>query len=100
VSDWQPGDLALCVKGGQLVPAVIRTDYPAAGRVYTVAAVGLGFFLTGKQLALWLSSDAPVNTCGERVWTASRFVKVTPGADIKGIEVERRVPVKGEPAHA
>lgn len=61
MSDWQIGDLALCVVGG---PSI------AAGEVHTVATVfDTGLSLTGKISTSWRGS-----------YKKSRFIKVTPPA--------------------
>ena len=94
MTDWQPGDLALCVKGGKITSLECEPPldgFPAAGSIYTVKRAGTYTFGTGTKLALWFT-NAPRNSSGDRVWSAERFVKVTPGADIEGVEVERKAP--------
>lgn len=97
MSDWQPGDLALCVRGGDLDPeyAWPTVDrFPEAGRVYLVHGVVMENFSTvGHSMGLILP-DAPPNVRGNHVWCAGRFVKVTPGAEIEGKEVEAKRPVE------
>lgn len=74
---WQPGDLALCVKGGKVDPDDNGPSWPQCGRVYTVEDIGTVEFSDGPDAALWFY-DAPENNPGERVWWAGRFIKVTP----------------------
>ncbi|MDR6511497.1 hypothetical protein J2792_002369 [Novosphingobium capsulatum] len=86
MSDWQPGDLALCIDG---------SDHPnlgaspvKSGSIHTVEGVietrsGIGLFLVG------VSVPSITGAC-----RASRFVKITPGTEIKGREVEKHRPVK------
>jgi hypothetical protein len=90
--DWQKGDVALCVIGGKLstIPFEKRREYPQAGSFYTVEAVGEHEFIQGVKKALWFK-DAPLNGLEkpQRVWSAKRFIKVTPPADMKLEEEER-----------
>lgn len=98
MTDWQPGDLALCVKGGRIVSSPLLRpplpEYPNTGKIYTVDGVSVDKFIQvpGESVLALHFTDAPTNRCGKRVWAAERFVKVTPGADIKGVEVERKAP--------
>jgi len=96
MTNWKPGDLALCVKGGSIIAgggAFGRT--PTAGAVYTVEWAAMMRFKTGTLLGIRFV-DAPRNVDGAREWAALRFIKITPGADITGIEEPRRVPIKEE----
>lgn len=78
MTDWKPGDIALCVKGGKICNAPRRApDYPVSGNFYTVERVGSDFFYEGVEQALWLK-DGPENVDGQRAWVSYRFVKVTP----------------------
>lgn len=96
MSDWQVGDLALCVKGGKIDRTALHTEaYPVAGHIYSVAHVGYFKSIWGLNLSLLLS-DGPLNTCGRAVWIASRFIRITPGAKIEGFEEPRRITVKHE----
>lgn len=80
MGDWQPGDLALCVKGGPLLAASKAMDgFPVTGRVYRVDWAGVYQFMDGASPALWLV-DGPRNYSGRRVWDMRRFRKVTPPA--------------------
>lgn len=89
--NWQKGDLALCVKGGVIDPsAVSPSGWPLSGRVYRVAGAGAFRFSLGVMPALWLA-DGPNNNSGDSVWAAMRFVKVTPGTEIEGVEAENRI---------
>lgn len=93
MAKWAPGDIALCIKGGKISSITFNppNGFPRAGAVYTVSSVGRLDFADGETEALWFV-DAPPNTNRERVWGSHRFVKVTPGRDIDGVEVERKVP--------
>lgn len=104
MSDWQAGDIALCVKGGKITdPPYHAKDYPASGKFYTVEYVGLIRFSGGMRhpkKALWFK-DSPKNLDGQRVWAAHRFVKVTPPEadefDRETIELYNK---KGKPVDA
>ena len=101
MSDWQPGDIALCVIGGKIDNSPYKLgEYPAAGKFYTVEYVGPLDFLTGIDQALWFK-DAPKNWSGQRVWGQLRFVKVTPPeADEFDKEVIELYNKKEKPADA
>jgi hypothetical protein len=77
--DWQPGDLALCVRGGRLTARLSPLDeYPCSGRIYVVHMAGeTTFAAAGLLPALWLL-DGPPNNNGERCWATSRFRKIRP----------------------
>lgn len=79
MSEWQPGDLALCVTGGRIsyTPALVPVDWPRKGRIYRVAKFGVRIFADGPDFALWLE-DGPDAGQGERVWKALRFRKIRP----------------------
>ena len=79
MSDWQAGDIALCVIGGKMPysGSISVKEYPKAGAFYKVAKVGQHQMDYEIKTALWFK-DAPTNVTGERVWAAHRFVKVTP----------------------
>ena len=87
-NDWAPGDYALCVhdrlaSGGRL--RSIR-----AGGIYVVREVGTPRLHEdfGNETPLLLTVGCPSG------YASSRFVKVTPGADITGKEVENKRPVE------
>lgn len=90
MSDWQKGDLALCVIGGHRGGPVIDA-FPEKGCIYTVEKVGISDYITGDFLSLWLH-DAPRNSDGQKVWPADRFRKIRPSA-IKHIEALKDVPL-------
>lgn len=82
---WQPGDLALCVRGGE-IPSPLGVvasprEYPKAGRIYTVESVGTYYSpVQGNDIfGLWLK-DGPINgqKLKTRVWAAYRFRKINP----------------------
>lgn len=97
MSDWQVGDLALCIDDGpaRYVKGSRENADPASlvrGRVYTVLFVGpdtKGIGLTGLAV-----------TSRNWGWFAERFIKVTPPAadefDREVIEQMNSAPV-GEP---
>lgn len=98
MTDWQKGDLALCVKGGVL-PGGRAAATPRAGQVITVENVTFGPIIqcpSGVTL-LW-SEDLPRNGSGDRKWAASRFRKVTPPKadefDREVIDLMNRKPVE------
>ena len=82
MADWQVGDLALCVRGGPLVPEPfsLNVAYPEAGKCYDV--VGRREF-AGWGLYLYLDG-APDNIDAQcnwgPLWDSVRFIKVTPDA--------------------
>jgi hypothetical protein len=90
MADWEAGDDALCIKEG---PGGNPTR---SGVVYKVSRVWVS--PTCGQLTL---DFAGVNN-GSKDWNKAdfwghdpaRFRKITPGAQIEGIEVERRLPVR------
>lgn len=83
--DWQPGDLALCVRGGNM-DQPSQGDWPVEGRLYSVAGVRLVTFYDGEDLALFLENgpanqgeiDGVMHVCS--AWWHGRFIKVTPRA--------------------
>jgi hypothetical protein len=84
--DWKSGDLAMCVKGGRILPNAPEHEdsYPVAGRIYTVESVSLVRFAVGVHPALTLR-DGPLNRRGNggvlqrgAVWPALRFCKIHP----------------------
>jgi len=74
--DWQPGDLALCVRGGYLYGDSFG-PFPKAGAVYTVA--GKSKF---ASVSFLLVEGAPDNVDSHRnwgpLWDAVRFRKIRP----------------------
>ena len=75
-NDWQPGDMALCVKGGPLGQPI--DECPQAGRVYVVASVRNVMFWDGDFDQALELPDAPANDSGTHCWWHRRFIKVTP----------------------
>ena len=94
MGDWQPGDLVLCVRGGEIAcphSDGIHTgdDFPNSGVIDAVDSVGFDEMDDGTHcgcIALFFKSG--------RAGVASRFVKITPGTEPEGIEEPRRVPPK------
>lgn len=98
MADWQPGDLALCVKQGPWIASDTDDDVsgPKAGEINEVVDVHIydeddaaGPDFAGVFLVL---SGWDYECFGD--YHAERFRKVTPGADIEGFEERRRLPVK------
>jgi hypothetical protein len=88
--DWQKGDLALCVDlsvNGFGIRPITRIQ---RGCVYTVAEVGFDRIDNVEALRL---QDVLADDVITGMYRTSRFRKITPGAQIEGIEVERRVKV-------
>lgn len=101
MSDWQKGDLALCVKQGdwtgnatgrRLVDLFPGIAVPVCGSVYTVAWAGLSRI--GNIALEFVEVPTPQNSHGPLPWSATRFRKITPGTEPEGIEEPRRLPVK------
>lgn len=95
--DWQPGDLALCVKTSH--PAF---EFPSTslrlGRVYTVNRIGRPVEWLNGERALGLVEHAPRNAnCG---WPESLFRKIRPHTpdeeDAETIRLLNGAPI-GEP---
>ena len=102
MSDWQAGDIALCVIGGKMPYSKVTTvkEYPKAGAFYKVVKAGEASMDFSLKKALWFE-DAPPNLHEERVWAALRFVKVTPPeADEFDKEVIELYNKKEKPADA
>ena len=81
-SNWQAGDLALCILGGPIISSTKPKEFPVCGRLYTVAAVSNHTFDdgTGKttsKTGLRLK-DGPPNCDGSHTWISHRFVKIPP----------------------
>lgn len=83
--DWTPGDLALCVNGeGWAVPGVwLDEPGPSAGQILTVRGVRLFRHRVGLKFDGW----------GHDWFHAVDFRKITPGADIHGVEEPTRIAV-------
>ena len=106
MTDWKPGDLALCINGANIEDNIIGSPdnpdgYPTVGRIYVIDSIGVRSL--GKAVFLY-SNDFPWNhfRCYNRqnrhfvgwankkdkCWCESRFVKVTPEEiDDEDIEV-------------
>lgn len=89
MSDWQAGDLALCLEqsGYQDSETGVLTDGPKAGSINTVAEVQSIPF-----------DGMPVIALGFKEWPRCfhhlSFRKITPGHTITGSEVDQREPWK------
>jgi len=100
MTDWQKGDLALCVDDG-LKPwlngeQILNLNRIKKGRVYTVA--GLGRVGTCSGLTLFIEGVPATYEHRGMGWTASRFRKVTPPKadefDREVIDLMNRKPVE------
>lgn len=85
MTDWQVGDLALCVR------AKYRKEL--IGKVGIVRCVVFGKCAETGEPALGLEVEGFPNPPSGWGWMASFFRKITPGADIEGIEAEKRISV-------
>ena len=82
MSNWELGDMALCVRGGPIPGQVyFGAIPPLAGQLFTVVKAEVIMSQRGQVLYLWLE-DGPKNIFGEACWAACRFIKVTPPADM------------------
>lgn len=85
MSDWQVGDLALCV----------GSKRGLNGRVFTVRETWTGPLGSDPSvIALGLRFYNFPDPSNKGAWNAKAFRKITPGADIEGVEEPRRLPVK------
>ena len=96
--NWAPGDAALCIKSRswwQCVetifgPVELSAPGPESGELNTVVAVVPNMDIPHGCK----STEALVFArYGDTEYCACAFVKVTPGAEIAGREVEKRRPV-------
>ena len=76
--DWQPGDLALCVRGGNF-PGGFAKETPRAGQIVTVERIVFVPTLQSPN-GCWMigSSELPPNNEGNHLWGAVRFRKIRP----------------------
>lgn len=90
---WKRGDLALCINsdGWSLRGSKGKSPGPQCGEVNEVAAVWMHGFPEGDiealQFPAWPGDS----------FASDNFVKVTPGADIEGSEIERERFKQGNP---
>lgn len=83
MSNWQKGDLALCVRCGSY-PGWHTATPPNSGMILTVASVEVApSHWGGAHVLRLIFENGPLNDDGERGWSSSRFVKVTPPKDMK-----------------
>jgi hypothetical protein len=83
MSNWEPGDLALCIRDHSCFDEVWVDWAPKVGGVYTVA------YYCPVEEGMELQEDPDkFNPLGW--WHAPFFVKVTPGTDIEGIEEPKK----------
>lgn len=92
--DWQPGDLALCIKvTHHVIPGV--AERIRVGAAYTVVKVGRPVVELDGERALGFAEVKPrARNCG---YPETLFRKITPGADIQGSEIERERFKQGNP---
>ena len=102
MTDWKPGDIALCVMGGSIGGLNKLPFYPEKGKFYTVEKpTVLQMYgrnnVASDKLALILV-DGPVNSNNLKVWSAARFIKVSPEEvdefDQETIELYNKQPEK------
>lgn len=92
MSDWQPGDLALCV-GLDPRSTFVCHWRPLPGSVCTVVEVVESLDEGDNAFCgLNFAEDQTPNPLA--AFDAAFFRKITPGAKIEGIEEPRRLPVK------
>jgi len=91
MGDWVPGDLALCVRGG---PITGGDAAPVAGRKYQVISTRIMLWTDCTTSLGLILAGAPLNKTGIPIWWHERFVKITPGHQIEGSEVDQRNPWK------
>jgi hypothetical protein len=93
--DWQPGDLALCLKRTHpKFPGQIATRLVVA-RLYTVERVGRPTPWLDGERALGLSEVKTLQR--NSGWPETLFVKITPGQELQGSEIERERFKQGNP---
>ena len=91
MADWQVGDLALCVKSNWEVwsdKPLCPTFGPKAGDILKVVRISVCDYFGDPCLNFF-----EYGLGDEDAFAAVGFRKITPGADIEGIEVERKVKV-------
>ena len=99
MSGWEPGDLALCVRTGEVVhhaPNGVRCHHegrkvPPRGSVREVVRVEPA--LTDKG-TVFSCGCLTLSFADGGSGVALRFINITPGAEAEGIEEPRRIPVK------
>lgn len=100
-NDWEPGDIALCVRGGPVEPINpnYKGPYPELGKPYTVEALeNYEFYGVNNKIPGLRLKDGPPNGNNDRTWRESRFIKVTPKEaddfDKETIDLYNKTPVK------
>lgn len=75
--DWQPGDLALCIKMGswELEEGGVSTCGPQLGKTYVVCGIERDAFFDASKEEVFLVLERFPYEC----WMADRFCKITPG---------------------
>jgi len=92
MSDWQAGDLALCVNDGVLHCGHGKHDASRSvksGAVIRVDGIGKSSVLAGYG-----DCDCDVLIFGSGQGLSMRFVKITPGHKTTGSEVDQKQPWK------
>lgn len=82
---WQVGDLALCVKGGPIIPGLTPpNEYPKAGTIGKVLSVVIApFYVEDGTIENRLGLDVegcPPNSYNVTYWPAARFIRIPPKA--------------------
>lgn len=75
--NWEPGDLALCTRGGQLINLGLR-EHPVAGRVYIVEAAQPNVIFADGSAGALVLANGPPNNSGIARWWQGRFIRITP----------------------
>lgn len=95
MSDWQPGDLALCVNDSPLDCGHVLHDAAFSARKGTKIEVeGVD---TVQRLTGYPECDCEVLIFSAGSGLAQRFVKITPGHEVEGSGVEREKFKQGNP---
>ena len=101
MTDWQKGDLALCVNGRRIsVGHTAEHGCPASGAIYTVDLVIAGQrYVDGKDGIALRFTDGPMNKDGTPTWAAHRFRRIPPHtADAEDVETIRLLTGEQVPA--
>ena len=89
---WEVGDLALCYEtvgspgAGHPAPGQGRIE---RGGIYVIESVVVGW---PPSTGIVLAGHHSAHSTG--AYLAISFVKITPGADIEGVEERRRLPMR------
>lgn len=75
MENWQPGDIALCVKGGAIEDNGSLPVYPEEGREYTVLSLKVRKSENKPKIPFLVLLGAPLNHTKIPEWSEERFVK-------------------------